>query len=118
MKTIIDKLLNSYPGSKIIIHYPTWYSPNTYNRSRYLQEGLDRLQSYSAVIKQLVAGYSVSNKGQVFEGDKSAFNYFKKNHLALMEHENGQQGEFYLHPNKKGAADLGRFWAKAILKIN
>ena len=39
MKIIIDRLLKDYPGSKIIIHYPIWYSPNTYNTSKYLQEG-------------------------------------------------------------------------------
>jgi lysophospholipase L1-like esterase len=117
MKIIIDSLLKNYPGSKIIIHYPIWYSPNTYNSSKYLQEGLTRLQSYFPVIDTLVKNYSKTNPGHVFTGDKNAFSYFKKHHLTHMQHENGQQGIFYLHPNEKGSNELGRFWAEAISKI-
>jgi hypothetical protein len=118
MKVIIDRLLEDYPDSKIIIHHPIWYSSNTYNRSKYLQEGLTRLQTYFPVIDALVKNYSKTNPGQVFTGDKLAFSYFKEHHLTHMEHENGQQGIFYLHPNKKGSNELGRFWGKAISKIS
>ena len=117
MKVIIDRLLKDYPGSKIIIHYPIWYSPNTYNTSKYLQEGLTRLQSYFPVIDALVKNYSKTNPGHVFTGDKHAFRYFKEHHLTHMQQENGQQGIFYLHPNEKGSNELGRFWGKAISKI-
>jgi lysophospholipase L1-like esterase len=117
MKTIIDRLLNDYPGSKVIIHYPIWYSPNTYNRSKYLQEGLTRLQSYFPVIEALVKDYSKTNPGQVFTGDKKAFRYFKEHHLTHMLHENGQQGIFFLHPNETGSHELGKFWGRAISKI-
>ena len=117
MKIIIDTLLKNYPDSKIIIHYPIWYSPNTYNRSKYLQEGLTRLQTYFPAIDSLVKNYSGSNPGHVYTGDQYAFGYFKEHHLALMQQENGQQGIFYLHPNEKGSIELGRFWGKAISKI-
>ena len=117
MRIIIDRLLKDYPGCKIIIHYPIWYSPNTYNRSKYLQEGLTRLQSYFPVIGALVKNYSKTNPGQVFTGDKHGFSYFKDHHLTQMLKENGQQGIFYLHPNEKGSVELGHFWGKAISKI-
>jgi len=117
LKIIIDSLLNKYPESKFVIQYPLWYSPNTYNSSRYLQEGLTRLQSYSPVIGSLVKNYSVSHPEHVFNGDKRAFGYFKKHHLTHMNHENGQQGVFYLHPNNKGSQELGNFWGKAISRI-
>ena len=117
MKTIVDRLLKEYPGSKIIIHYPLWYSPNTYNKSKYLQEGLTRLQSYFPVINALVKNYSKSNPGHVFTGDKQAFSYFRKHYLTHMQAETGQQGIFYLHPNEKGTKELGSFWGKAIAAI-
>jgi lysophospholipase L1-like esterase len=117
LKMIIDRLLQNYPGSKIIIHYPIWYSPNTYNTSKYLQEGLTRLQSYFPVIDAIAKNYSKANPGHVYTGDKQAFNYFKEHHLTQMLKEKGQQGIFYLHPNEKGSKELGRFWGKAIVKI-
>jgi len=118
MKIIIDRLLKNYPGGKIMIHYPIWYSPNTYNTSKYLQEGLTRLQSYFPVINALVKKYSETNPGHVFTGDKDAFSYFKEHHLTQMLKESGQQGIFYLHPNEKGSIKLGQFWGKAIAKIS
>lgn len=117
LKTMIDELMKRYPGSKFIIHYPLWYSSNTYNRSKYLQEGLTRLQTYFRVIDALVKNYSKINPGHVFPGDKHAFGYFKEHHLTDMQQENGQQGIFYLHPNEKGSKELGHFWSEAILKI-
>ena len=114
LKTIVDRLLKDYPGSKLVINHPLWYSPNTYNCAKYLQEGLNRLQSYFPQIDKLVASYSQSNKGRVFLGDTAAFAYFEKNHLTCLQPENGHQGTFYLHPNETGAKALGQFWAKAI----
>ena len=116
LKTIIDRLLTDYPNCKVIINHPIWYSPNTYNGAQYLQEGLDRLQSYFPEIKKLVDAYAESNKGQVFVGDTKAFDYFRKTHLTNLIPENGHEGTFYLHPNVAGAKELGIFWAKAIYK--
>ncbi|MEO8766094.1 MAG: GDSL-type esterase/lipase family protein [Ginsengibacter sp.] len=117
LKVIIDSLLHSYPASKVIINYPIWYSPNTYNGSKYLKEGLTRLQTYLPVIDALVHAYSKTNAGHVFTGDKKAFHYFKSHYLSDMKPENGQQGVFYLHPNVKGAKQLGLFWSNAISKF-
>lgn len=116
MKIIVDSLLKAYPYCKIVINYPMWYSPNTYNGSKYLEEGLKRLQSYFPRIDALVAGYTVTQKGHVFAGDKQAFTYFKKNFQTEQQPEAGNQGTFYLHPNRKGAVSLGIFWGKAISK--
>ncbi|MGI4805252.1 MAG: GDSL-type esterase/lipase family protein [Janthinobacterium lividum] len=117
LKTIADKLLQDFPGCKIVFHHPLWYSTNTYNGSKYLAEGLARLQSYFPQIDALVKDYRKTNPHQVFLGDKKGFAYFQKNHEALMQHENGKQGIFYLHPNEKGAQQLGVLWGKSILKF-
>ena len=58
MKTIIDKLLALYPKCKVVLHRPVWYSPNTYNGAKYLEEGLNRLQSYYPELQALVLHYS------------------------------------------------------------
>ena len=68
MKTIIDRLLALYPACKIVLHRPVWYSPNTYNGARYMQEGLDRLQSYYPVLQELVKRLFHTVSGQVFYG--------------------------------------------------
>lgn len=117
LKTIADSLLAAYPECKIVFNYPIWYSPNTYNSSMYLQEGLNRLQTYFPQIDALVADYAITHKGHVFVGDTKAFSYFKKNYLTELIPEKGQQGTFYLHPNRKGAVSLGIFWGKAINKV-
>ncbi len=114
LKAIIDNLLKNFPDSKIIIQRPTWYSPNTYNSARYLQEGLTRLQSYFPQIDKLVAEYSLSNPKHVFASGEEAFQYFKSNYLSDSNPEQGREGIFYLHPNKKGSVALGNIWAAAI----
>jgi len=116
LKAIADQLLKDYPKCRIVFHHPLWYSPNTYNGAKYLAEGLARLQSYFPEINELVKSYKKTNPHQVFLGDKKGFAYFQKNHEALMQHENGKQGIFYLHPNETGAQQLGVLWGKAILK--
>lgn len=114
LMTIMDKLLNDFPGCRIILHHATWYSPTTYNGSRYLTAGLKRLQSYFPEISTIVKTYKQSHPGQVFTGDTKAFDFFKVNHKSHCIHEQGQRGIFYLHPNSKGAKALGNFWGKAI----
>ncbi|MDY3069910.1 MAG: GDSL-type esterase/lipase family protein [Parabacteroides sp.] len=117
MRTIIDKLIELYPGCKIVVHRPLWYSPNTHNASEYLQEGLDRLQTYYPEIKKLVKHYNSVKKGCVYLGDTDGFDYFRKNHKDAFQAENGNSGVFYLHPNKEGAFYLGKLWGKAIYRI-
>ncbi|MGI4020211.1 MAG: GDSL-type esterase/lipase family protein [Janthinobacterium lividum] len=117
LKAIADRLLKDFPNCKIIFHHPLWYSENTYNRSKYLAEGLKRLKSYFPEIHSLIKSYAKTYPKQVFLGDKKGFAYFKKHHEELMQHENGQQGVFFLHPNEKGAVELGKLWGKSILKM-
>ncbi len=116
LKIIIDSLLKRYPDSKIVINHPIWYSPNTYNGAMYLAEGLTRLQSYFTEIDGLNKDYRITHPGHVFIGDKDGFAWFKKNYNTALQPEQGRQGVFYLHPNANGAAQLGQFWGKAILK--
>jgi len=116
MQTIISELLTKYPGSKVVVHHPIWYSENTYNRSKYLKEGLERLQTYIPELDAMVSEYKTSDPGRVFKGDTKAFKYFQKHYLELLKPENGQQGTFYLHPNEAGVVVLGKYWGKAIAK--
>ena len=117
MQVILDRLLALYPDCRIVVQRPLWYSPNTYNGARYLQEGLDRLQSYYPELQELVAGYAKRFPGQVFLGDTEGFDYFRIHHLTDFQAEAGNAGTFYLHPNAKGAASLGELWGKALLPI-
>lgn len=116
LEKIITRLLTDYPKSKVVVHYPIWYSPNTYNGAMYLQAGLDRLQSYFKQIDGLVSGLNKSYSGRVFVGDKQGFSYFKKKYLTELQAEEGWQGAFYLHPNWIGAIALGELWGKALYK--
>ncbi|MCE7041723.1 GDSL-type esterase/lipase family protein [Dyadobacter sp. CY312] len=116
IQTIISELLTKYPGSKVVIHHPIWYSENTYNRSKYLKEGLERLKTYIPEIDGLISEYKSSEPGRVFKGDTKAFKHFKKNAVKLFKPENGQAGTFYLHPNEEGVKVLGTYWGRAIGK--
>ena len=113
LKTIADSLYRRFPGCKIVLNRPTWYSPNTYNSAKYLQEGLDRLQSYFPQIEALAN----ENPGYIYEGDKDAYAFFEANYLQYFNAQAGNAGTFYLHPNQAGANKLGEFWAKALKKL-
>ena len=116
LKIIIDHLMQHFPDSKFVIQKPIWYSPNTYNGSMYLQEGLSRLQSYFPQIDQLVSEYKKANPSHVFTTDTKAFDYFSEHYSTDLIPEQGHEGTFYLHPNSKGDVVLGRFWGEAIYK--
>ena len=116
MKVIIDELLARYPKCKVIVHRPTWYSPNTYNGAMYLKAGLDRLNSYFPQIQSMIANYGESHPQHVFLGDTDAYDYIEKHHLDEVGAEYGNAGIFYLHPNQKGAKALGEMWGKAIYR--
>jgi len=116
LKSIADQLLADFPECKIIFQQPIWYSPNTYNRSKYMTEGLARLKTYFPKLRSLVKKYSQTNPDHVFIGDRKGFAYFSKNYLTDLIPESGNAGTFYLHPNKKGATVLGRLWGEAIYK--
>lgn len=115
LKVIIDELLVTYPKSIVVLQYPIWYSPNTYNGAMYLNAGLKRLQSYFPHITKLIDTYGKSHPKRVFAGNPDAFNLFKDNYKEYLTPENGNAGTFYLHPNKQGAEVLGKIWAETIL---
>ncbi|MDR0869969.1 MAG: SGNH/GDSL hydrolase family protein [Planctomycetaceae bacterium] len=115
VKEIVDKLLTDYPGSKIVLHRPLWYSETTQNSSTYLLEGQLRCTSYALELRALADDYAkTSDTGRVFLGDTKAYHYFKVHHLDTMNRETGGQGTFFLHPNRRGMDVLGRFWGAAI----
>lgn len=111
IKKIIDGLIEAVPTCKILLNYPIWYSPNTHNSARYLQEGLDRLHSYYPYIDEVIAEYD-----QVFAGDRGVWDFFEDNKV-LFTAENGNSGTFYLHPNALGAKRLSEIWARSLLEI-
>ncbi|MBP9578271.1 MAG: lipolytic protein G-D-S-L family [Parabacteroides sp.] len=117
VKVIVDELLALYPDSRIVLHRPIWYSPNTYNGAMYLKEGLNRLERYFAEINQLVEAYAVTHPDRVYCGDIDGFGYFRTNYATELFAEEGNAGTFYLHPNAKGAVKLGELWGKALLKV-
>lgn len=114
LQVIIDELLQKFPAAKFVLQYPIWYSPNTHNGARYLQEGLTRLESYYPQLDALVKEYAGAHPNQFFGGSKKGFSYFKRNKETLLIPEKGNSGTFYLHPNEKGSAELGRIWAIGI----
>lgn len=111
IKTIIDKLIKEVPDCRILLNYPIWYSPSTYNGAKYLQEGLDRLHSYYPVLDAIVAQYE-----QVYAGYRGVWDYFENN-FALFTRESGNAGYFYLHPNANGAKRLAEIWANSLLEL-
>lgn len=111
IRTIIDKLIENVPDCRIVLNYPIWYSPSTYNKAKYLQEGLDRLHSYYPILDGIVAQYD-----QVYAGNRGVWEYFENN-FALFTRENGNAGYFYLHPNQNGAKRLAEIWANSLLEL-
>lgn len=111
IRKIIDTLIDSIPGCKIVLNYPIWYSPSTYNGAKYLQEGLDRLHSYYPKLDAIVEAYS-----QVYAGNRNVWEFFENN-LELFRREKGNAGDFYLHPNQLGAQRLAEIWARSLLEL-
>ncbi|NIG56828.1 GDSL-type esterase/lipase family protein [Chitinophaga sp. Cy-1792] len=113
LKTIIDSLHSRYPRSIFVLQRPIWYSTNTYNGSKYLAEGLARLQTYTPELDRLAK----ENPAYILQGDRKAFDYFKKNADQYFTRENGKAGVFLLHPNVAGAEKLATFWAKNLQQV-
>ena len=93
IRTIIDSLIAAVPDCRILLNYPIWYSPNTHNGAKYLQEGLDRLRSYYPILDTIIGEYK-----QVYAGNRDVWEYFEDN-KALFTKEAGNSGDFFLHPN-------------------
>ncbi|MBP5629677.1 MAG: lipolytic protein G-D-S-L family, partial [Bacteroidaceae bacterium] len=102
-----------------IINYPLWYHPHTYNATRYLHQGLERLQTYLPEIDALCKEYKKAKPQRVFQGSRKTFRAFE-NRTDLFVPENSSLGngvKFYLHPNPQGAIILAHFWAESIKKV-
>jgi len=117
LKTITNELLKLYPDCRVVLQKPIWFSKNAYKGANYMQDALDRLVIYHDEIDSLVKDYSTTKPNAVFLGDSEGFIHFKNNYLTDFIPEKGNEGTFYLHPNKKGAANLGELWAKSILRV-
>jgi len=115
MQVIADSLLEAYPGCRVVLQYPIWYSPNTYNGAVYLAEGLARLESYFPMIEKLAEHYASAAPGRVSTGSRDAFAVFRDHATEYLAPEEGNAGTFLLHPNSPGAALLGGIWGDAIL---
>lgn len=111
IRKIINKLIEEVPACRILLNYPIWYSPSTYNGAKYLQEGLDRLRSYYPFLDAIVEEYD-----QVYAGNRGVWEYFENN-LEPFTRESGRAGYFYLHPNMNGAQQLAGIWAKSLLEL-
>jgi len=114
LKAMIDGLLAAYPKAKFFLHHPIWYSPNTRNGANYQEAGLGRLGEFGPEIDALAKEYRKS----VYVGDTKAYAFFAKNYEAEFVAERAATGfgTFYLHPNVRGAVDLGRFQSDAIYR--
>ena len=111
IRKIIDALIAGVPECKIILNYPIWYSPNTHNGARYLEEGMNRLHSYYPVLDAIVGEYE-----QVYAGNRDVWEFFEDN-KALFTAESGNSGTFFLHPNALGATRLAEIWTRSILEL-
>ncbi|MBO4660836.1 MAG: lipolytic protein G-D-S-L family [Prevotella sp.] len=113
MTTIIDSLETIYPQAIFVLHQDPYFSPNMEKESgsKMDEASLKQVQSYWEVDKALA-----KERKNVFLGSDEIFAFFEKNHKEMMTPEEGLQGTFYLHPNEKGAAELGKLWAEALAK--
>jgi lysophospholipase L1-like esterase len=116
LQLIVAALFAKFPNARVVLQYPIWYSENTHNSSRYLKEGLNRLQSYYPQINQLVKELAGTHPGKVFAGSAEGMTIFKEKKLSLLIAEKGNSGIFYLHPNEKGSAELAKIWVKGLAK--
>jgi len=111
---LLDRLFVEFPHTRVFVHHPIWYSPNTHNGADYEGEpAASRLRSYFGAIAAVAAEQRARGR-DVRVGDTEAYGHFEKAHEQECDAEQGHNGVFYLHPNAAGAASLGRYWAKAI----
>ena len=101
MKAIIDELLALYPQSKIVVQYPIWYSPNTYNGAMYLKAGLERLKSYYPMIEKLMAHYSITHPNKFFPVQQKLSTFLKKTIQRILLPKKGMPAHFTCIPIRK-----------------
>ena len=111
IRKIIDALIKAVPSCKIVLNYPIWYSPNTYNGAMYMREGMERLHGYYPLIDAIVEEYD-----QVYAGNRGVWEFFEDNRV-LFTAEGGNAGTFFLHPNAEGAKRLAEIWSRSLLEL-
>lgn len=119
VRKIVDYILCRYPAAKVIINYPIWYHPHTYNGARYLHTGLARLRTYLPAIDALCREYAKATPQRVHQGSRKTFRAFEnRTDLFVAEPSALGQGlKFYLHPNPQGAIRLAELWTESIRKV-
>ena len=114
MTLLIDSLQAIYPQAVFVLQQDPYFSPNVEKESgTKMDEGcLKQLRDYWTVDQQLA-----KERPNVFLGSDQIYTFFEQNHQEMMTPEEGLQGTFYLHPNAKGAAELGVLWGKAFIEV-
>jgi unsaturated rhamnogalacturonyl hydrolase len=110
MEKIVNTLHADFPNSLCMINLPLWFSKNTWNSARYMEDGLKRIQTYFPVIKEIVKTHS----DFVLLGDTKGFNTLRLDPPKYYKPQDGHAGTFYLHPNAYGAKVVGQLWAEAL----
>ena len=113
-ETRITSLLTDWPSGIVILHDPSYYTPNTYAAG---SASLSLFYSYRSANLAIVAYFSTRNPGHVFLGDTYGFSYFAQNYATELTAQVGYGppsfGTVYLHPNATGSQSEGEFWATA-----
>lgn len=114
MTTLIDSLQAIYPQAVFVLQQDPYFSPNVEKESgtKMDEACLKQLRDYWTVDQQLA-----KERSNVFLGSNDIYAFFEQNHQEMMTPEEGLQGTFYLHPNAKGAAELGKLWGNALVEI-
>lgn len=117
LTTIIDSLLRLWPDAHVVLNRPIYNSSDyvTKNGSVASKKSLKLMNTYYKLFPKIVRNCKA---GHVHIGDAEAYRYFKKHHRTDAFEEKDARGQSYwLHPNEQGAAQLARFWGKAILRV-
>ena len=114
MTTIIDSLQAIYPQAVFVLQQDPYFSPNVEKESgTKMDEGcLKQLRDYWKEDQQLA-----KERSNVRLGSDEIYAFFEQNHKEMMTPEEGLNGIYYLHPNPKGSAELGKLWGKALFEI-
>jgi len=110
------QLLVDFPNAKVVLHHPTYYTPDMppVASGENGEDRYARLYTYEAQIQTAVNAINAAHPGSAFAGDAYAFNYFAFNYASEMSAGTAGDGNYYLHPNAEGAAHLGAYWGNAI----
>jgi len=111
-----NQLLTDFPNAKVVFHHPPYYSPNVPEAAagETSEDKYARTVGYQPQVDKAVNDLNAIRPSSAFVGDHYAFNYFAANYQSELTTETGGVGNYYLHPDADGAAQLGAYWAKAL----